>query len=205
MIAGWWPEAAIYIPWDIWIVTWIAAALWANRTLKRPGGGREWPYRILEVGGFILLLFLFVRHRKAAHHRIATAGFSVSSLLASACGRRLVDGGACHCRVCLLLVGAASSGAAMVRAHYAQGRPPHHRYRPVCGGAPSDLYRHPDRCHRDGRAQRDNARPIGAALLIIGYWMKARLEERFLREELGAAAYDEYSRRVPMLVPLSKL
>jgi protein-S-isoprenylcysteine O-methyltransferase Ste14 len=32
-------------------------------------------------------------------------------------------------------------------------------------------------------------------------WMKARLEERFLREELGADAYDSYRRRVPMLVP----
>jgi protein-S-isoprenylcysteine O-methyltransferase Ste14 len=38
----------------------------------------------------------------------------------------------------------------------------------------------------------------------LGIWLKARLEERFLREELGAAAYDDYSRRVPMLVPFVK-
>jgi protein-S-isoprenylcysteine O-methyltransferase Ste14 len=44
----------------------------------------------------------------------------------------------------------------------------------------------------------------GAALLTLGIWLKARLEERFLREELGAAAYDDYSRRVPMLVPFVK-
>jgi protein-S-isoprenylcysteine O-methyltransferase Ste14 len=31
--------------------------------------------------------------------------------------------------------------------------------------------------------------------------MKARLEEQWLREELGAEAYDAYRRRVPMLVP----
>ncbi|ESX17307.1 hypothetical protein NKI32_17915 [Mesorhizobium sp. M0761] len=34
----------------------------------------------------------------------------------------------------------------------------------------------------------------------IGIVMKARLEERFLRGELGNA-YDDYARRVPMLVP----
>ncbi|HEY2032907.1 MAG TPA: hypothetical protein VGH02_04405, partial [Rhizomicrobium sp.] len=42
---------------------------------------------------------------------------------------------------------------------------------------------------------------IGALLLIIGYWLKARLEERWLREELGSQDYDAYRRRVPMLVP----
>jgi protein-S-isoprenylcysteine O-methyltransferase Ste14 len=42
---------------------------------------------------------------------------------------------------------------------------------------------------------------IGFALIAIGLWMKARLEEQFLRAELGAAAYDAYARRTPMLVP----
>jgi protein-S-isoprenylcysteine O-methyltransferase Ste14 len=40
----------------------------------------------------------------------------------------------------------------------------------------------------------------GAVFIVWGLWMKARLEERFLRTELGAA-YDDYSRRVPMLIP----
>ncbi|TIX38846.1 MAG: isoprenylcysteine carboxylmethyltransferase family protein, partial [Mesorhizobium sp.] len=42
----------------------------------------------------------------------------------------------------------------------------------------------------------------GAILLTAGIVMKARLEERFLRGELGSA-YDDYARRVPMLVPLA--
>jgi protein-S-isoprenylcysteine O-methyltransferase Ste14 len=42
---------------------------------------------------------------------------------------------------------------------------------------------------------------IGAATITLGLWMKARLEERFLRAELGSAAYDDYARRTPMLVP----
>jgi protein-S-isoprenylcysteine O-methyltransferase Ste14 len=42
---------------------------------------------------------------------------------------------------------------------------------------------------------------IGAALIVLGCWIKARLEERFLRGELGEAAYDAYAARTPMLVP----
>lgn len=42
---------------------------------------------------------------------------------------------------------------------------------------------------------------LGTIALVVGIWMKARLEERWLRAELGAAAYDDYASRVPMLVP----
>lgn len=42
---------------------------------------------------------------------------------------------------------------------------------------------------------------IGFALVVIGLFLKARLEERFLREELGADIYGAYAKRVPMLVP----
>ena len=42
---------------------------------------------------------------------------------------------------------------------------------------------------------------LGALLMIVGFWIKARLEERFLREQLGPDIYDAYRRRVPMLVP----
>jgi protein-S-isoprenylcysteine O-methyltransferase Ste14 len=37
-------------------------------------------------------------------------------------------------------------------------------------------------------------------IITIGLWMKARLEEGFLREELGPD-YDTYRGRVPMLLP----
>ena len=42
---------------------------------------------------------------------------------------------------------------------------------------------------------------VGFALLAVGFWMVARIEERFLREQLGAEAYDGYSQRTPMLLP----
>ncbi len=45
----------------------------------------------------------------------------------------------------------------------------------------------------------------GVVFVVVGFWMKARLEERFLRAELGAEAYDAYARRTPMLVPWTRL
>ena len=42
-------------------------------------------------------------------------------------------------------------------------------------------------------------------MIVAGYWMKARLEERFLRAELGAEAYDAYARKTAMLIPFVKL
>jgi len=42
---------------------------------------------------------------------------------------------------------------------------------------------------------------LGAALIAVGLWQKARMEEGFLTTELGADAYGPYCRRVPMLVP----
>jgi protein-S-isoprenylcysteine O-methyltransferase Ste14 len=41
---------------------------------------------------------------------------------------------------------------------------------------------------------------VGASLMTLGFWLKARVEERFLSGELGPA-YGAYSRRTPMLIP----
>lgn len=41
----------------------------------------------------------------------------------------------------------------------------------------------------------------GFLLMTLGLWLKARLEEEFLSEELGAEAYGDYQARPPMLVP----
>jgi protein-S-isoprenylcysteine O-methyltransferase Ste14 len=42
---------------------------------------------------------------------------------------------------------------------------------------------------------------LGAGVMTLGWYVKARMEEEFLREELGIDAYGGYARRVPMLVP----
>lgn len=45
---------------------------------------------------------------------------------------------------------------------------------------------------------------IGVTLMAIGCYAVARVEEDFLREQLGARAYDAYSARVSMLFPLPR-
>jgi protein-S-isoprenylcysteine O-methyltransferase Ste14 len=44
---------------------------------------------------------------------------------------------------------------------------------------------------------------LGAAVLTAQMAWKARREEAFLRRELGAAAYDDYAMRTPMLIPFT--
>jgi len=45
---------------------------------------------------------------------------------------------------------------------------------------------------------------FGAVVLTIVMTVKAKEEERFLRQELGAADYDAYAQRTRMLLPLPK-
>ena len=45
----------------------------------------------------------------------------------------------------------------------------------------------------------------GVAVLIAGISLRAKLEERFLRRDLGDAAYAAYRQRVPMLIPFAKI
>ena len=46
---------------------------------------------------------------------------------------------------------------------------------------------------------------VGATVLTAQMTWKARREEGFLRRELGAAAYDTYAARTPMLIPFTRL
>jgi protein-S-isoprenylcysteine O-methyltransferase Ste14 len=45
----------------------------------------------------------------------------------------------------------------------------------------------------------------GTGLLLAAFSLKALLEERVLRRQLGADSYGAYARRTPMLVPFAKL
>jgi protein-S-isoprenylcysteine O-methyltransferase Ste14 len=45
---------------------------------------------------------------------------------------------------------------------------------------------------------------VGAGVLTWGWYVKARIEEGFLRTELGADAYNAYAARVAMLIPFVK-
>jgi protein-S-isoprenylcysteine O-methyltransferase Ste14 len=45
---------------------------------------------------------------------------------------------------------------------------------------------------------------LGVGFLTLGWYVKARLEEGFLREQPGAEEYASYARRTPMLVPFTR-
>lgn len=200
-----WPEQAIYIPWDIWIVTWIAAALWANRTLKRPGGGREWPYRILEYGGYAVLLGVYSEssddfRRGVVDHNVFLQRYWALPAEAG-----------------WVMVGLATAGFLFTwwaRLHLGKlwsGRITRKEGHHVVDTGPYKIVRHPIytgillAAVATAAEKGSGSALAGLAMLIVGCWMKARLEERFLRAELGAEAYDDYARNTAMLIPFVKI
>jgi protein-S-isoprenylcysteine O-methyltransferase Ste14 len=42
---------------------------------------------------------------------------------------------------------------------------------------------------------------VGVLMISLGVWMKARLEETWLTGHLEAGAYEQYRRKIPMLIP----
>lgn len=195
------PDLAIYIPWTAWGVSWVAAALWADRTEGRPGVSRELPYRVVTLLGFALLLALLVEDGKPR----ALLDMPLDPLFRRALS--VPDA------VRWAMVGVAALGFAFcwwARIHLGRlwsGRITRKEGHRVVDTGPYGIVRHPIYTGLLIAAlataiERGTAlAAIGFALLVTGYWMKARLEERFLREQLGAADYDAYARRVPMLVP----
>ncbi len=202
-----WPEEAIYIPWDIWAITWIAAALWSRRTLNRPSAtGLGILYRVMTLGGFIALLAPFISQSSTDY----LAGYRTHDILNArywalppAVGWVMVataSAGFIFCWWARIYLGPLWSG----RITRKEG----HR---VVDTGPYALVRHPIYtgiilASAATMAERGSGYGIlGFVLVAAGYWIKARLEERFLRTELGADAYDAYARKTAMLVPFVRL
>jgi protein-S-isoprenylcysteine O-methyltransferase Ste14 len=202
MILGLWPDQAIYLVWDFWIVTWIAAALWSSRAVNRPGMSRELFYRVLALVGFILLFFspLYARnghwHFRDPPGILGTHLWPYPPLAVGWAMVVLAAAGIAFAWWARVYLGSLWSGSITRK----EG---HH----VVDTGPYALVRHPiytgllTAAIATAIAIGEIHTVLGALCLIAAYWMKARLEESFLREELGANVYDEYRKRVPMLVP----
>ncbi|HEY1631502.1 MAG TPA: isoprenylcysteine carboxylmethyltransferase family protein [Rhizomicrobium sp.] len=197
-----WPEGAIYLPWDVWMITWVIAALWANRTIKRPELGREVAYRIVTLSGFALLLVFFGQTSDSFR-----AGHHMHNPLVARLWALPPDLG----WVMVALCAAGFAFAWWARIHLGRlwsGRITRKEGHRIIDSGPYGIVRHPIYTGIIIAAiatAAEKATPlaiIGAALLYAGYWMKARLEERFLSEELGPDAYAAYRARMPMLLPL---
>jgi protein-S-isoprenylcysteine O-methyltransferase Ste14 len=174
-----------YWVWGLWLASWLIAAFWSDRAARKAAVGAELLYRVVTfVGAFLLLT---PAHGLGLYRLAAPVAYALIAAQIA---------GFAFCWWARLHLGRLWSGTV--------GRKADHH---VVDTGPYGLVRHPIYTGLETASIAFailTARPIcmlGAALVILGCWIKARLEERFLREELGAEAYDAYAARVPMLVP----
>lgn len=202
------PEFGVYIVWWIWAVSWILASFWADKPVKRPATGSQILYRAMTLAGFALMFGFVAVHPSG--HGYAMRGFEIPG--AAFFNLRLWTVPASVGWSMVALATAGFGFAWWARIHLGRlwsgfvTRKADHR---VVDTGPYALVRHPIYTGIDAAALAllvVKGTPVtlaGFLLIVWGYWIKARIEERFLREELGADAYDSYSGRVPMLLPFS--
>ena len=183
-------DTATTIAWAVWVISWFAAASWSSPAAKRPARGAEWLYRIVTITGGVLL---FMNMRRAGMKSLelwdlrpeaewALFGVVVLGFLFAWWAR--------------LHLGRLWSSSVTKKAD-------HH----IVDTGPYGIVRHPiyTGIIAAGAATAVQEGTVwalaGVVLWIFGFWIKARLEERFLRQELGTEQYDAYRRRVPMLLP----
>lgn len=184
------PETAMRALWLVWWITWLAAAVWTDRAVKRPPRRSQIVYRLLAAAGAILLFGLY-QHDVHVERDLWTTPIPISWLMvAIACVGLLFTWWA---RIHLGRLWSSSVG-----------RKADHR---VIDTGPYAIVRHPiysgiTLASFATAAMRGTALSwVGAGVMTLGWYVKARMEEEFLREELGADAYGSYAQRVPMLIP----
>jgi len=180
-------DATRYL-WLAWAITWFAAAVWSGRTVKRPAIAREVAYRVITSAGAVLLFGVAgIRRHDIPFWRLDGAFGWLLAAVALA--------GTLFMWWARVTLGRLWSGSVTHKAgHY------------VIDHGPYAIVRHPIytglivaiAATVGIRASAQTL--IGAMLMTIGVYIKARLEENFLRTELGPA-YDAYRQRVPMLIP----
>jgi protein-S-isoprenylcysteine O-methyltransferase Ste14 len=182
------PGEATTLMWNTWLVSWIAAMLWSRQVAARPPLRDELMHWTPTVVGAGLLWF-----GSAATHFTPLWRTSDAAAwgLSAVCGAGLLF--TWWARVSL---GSLWSGSVSRKQDHA-----------VVQGGPYRLVRHPIytglivAAFASAAVVGQTANLAGAALMTLGFWLKARLEERFLSQQLGPAAYNDYRRRTPMLVP----
>ncbi|MGO8830572.1 MAG: methyltransferase family protein [Steroidobacteraceae bacterium] len=182
------PARLILPLWIAWLVSWLAAGLWSNRTESRPAIGSEIRYRIPMLIG-VLLMFAPVREEGPL---------------------RLWHMGPTGAWLCVTAVASGIGFAWWARVHLGRlwsGRITRKTDHRVVDSGPYAIVRHPIYCglllSLIGSALAEGTAPAigGFFSLLLGMWMKARQEEHWLAQQLDAGAYADYCRRVPMLVP----
>jgi len=183
------PRLAFAIIWIAWLVSWILAAFWANRTEKRAFSWETVLYRVVILAGAALMTPW--AERRLPMQRLWHVGYAGAWLLVV-----LTLAGLLFTWWARIHLGRLWSGSVT--------RKEGHR---VIDTGPYSLVRHPIytglifALFATAIAAATMSALAGAALVASGLYLKARIEERFLTAELGADAYGAYRRRVPMLIP----
>lgn len=192
-------ETAANILWIGWYATWIASAFWSARTTMRLSPGVGGLYRMVAMIG-CLFLFFPVNGGTPLFGAVTVAAYTQRlwqsppwiewSLLA------LIAAAFAFCWWARLHLGKLWSGFVTLK----EG---HH----VVDTGPYALVRHPIysgiffAALMTALLHATPAALLGFVLITLGFAITAKVEERFLRQQLGAEPYDAYSRRVTMLVP----
>ena len=183
------PALVIGLLWIGFVLSWIAAIAWSSKPEKRLGIGREVVYRVLLIVGGIV--FFIPAHGYEGPLRLWYLPWSAVWPTVG-----LIVLGFAFAWWARIWLGTLWSGRITRKAD--------HR---VVDTGPYRIVRHPIytgillAIYATAALKGTVLGIVGAALITLAFWMKARLEEGFLRDELGAEAYDAYRRRVPMLVP----
>jgi len=188
------PERACYAICIVWAVSWFLAAAWSSRAKSRAGVAQELPYRLLTLAGYFLLFGVRSR-RQYWPFRLWILPMGVAWAMPIAC---IVGFGfAWWARIHLGRLWSA----------FVTRKSDHH----IIDTGPYGIVRHPIYTGiilatiAVAIVKGTLFAVVGTLLTLLGFWVKAKLEEGFLREQLGPEAYDSYRRRVPMLVPFSPI
>ena len=179
-------SCAIYLT---WIVSWGVAAIWSRRTTARTPRGARLLDLGLTIGGAGLLAYS--ARMRALFGSDWDFPLAIDWMLTG-----LVALGLAFSWWARLTLGDLWSGSVVRKeAHVVVRRGPYRLVRhPIYTGLIFALLALAIQIGRP-------AAVVGALLMAVGFWAKARLEERFLSAELGEGAYADYRRITPMLVP----
>jgi protein-S-isoprenylcysteine O-methyltransferase Ste14 len=186
------PLSLIRGAWIVWLISWFAAAAWTNRTVRRPAVRREVLYRVLTLVG-AMLMFGFNPDGERADTPLWLVPSVVGWVLAA-----LVISGLLFTWWARIHLGELWSSSVTRKEH-------HH----VVDTGPYAIVRHPIYTGllvaiAASMLMRGTIIMLaGGAIIAAGIYVKARVEEEFLRQQLGEP-YAAYARHVPMLLPFRR-